>query len=111
MLLELVAAEKAFHFKNIRFFMKKTEQQIINESTQSEYKYGFVSNIDADTIDSGLNEDTNRLISSKKQEPEWMLEKRLSAFSVLKKMKQPKWANIKYPKIDLQKIIYYSRCL
>ena len=88
--------------------MKKTEQQIINESTQSEYKYGFVSNIDADTIDSGLNEDTIRLISSKKQEPEWMLEKRLSAFSVLKKMKQPKWANIKYPKIDLQKIIYYS---
>tara|TARA_B100000579_G_scaffold430487_1_gene443976 strand:- start:877 stop:2322 length:1446 start_codon:yes stop_codon:yes gene_type:complete len=88
--------------------MKKTEQQIINESTQSEYKYGFVSDIDADTIDSGLNEDTIRLISSKKQEPEWMLEKRLSAFSVLKKMKQPKWANIKYPKIDLQKIIYYS---
>ncbi|MDC0189448.1 Fe-S cluster assembly protein SufB, partial [Flavobacteriales bacterium] len=88
--------------------MKKTENQIIKESTQAEYKYGFVSDIDADTIDSGLNEDTIRLISSKKNEPEWMLEKRLSAFALLKKMKQPKWANIKYPKIDLQKIIYYS---
>jgi len=88
--------------------MKKSEKEIIKESTQGGYKYGFVSNLESDTIEPGLNEDVIKLISKKKNEPKWMLEKRLSAYTVLKNMKQPNWANINYPKIDLEKIIYYS---
>ncbi|MBJ05124.1 MAG: Fe-S cluster assembly protein SufB [Flavobacteriales bacterium] len=88
--------------------MKKTEKQIIKESTEGDYKYGFVSNIESDTIERGLSEKTIRLISSKKNEPDWMLEKRLAAFNLLKTMRQPRWAHIKYPEIDLQNIIYYS---
>ena len=87
---------------------KKDENKIIKEVTTSEYKYGFISNFKSDTIESGLNEQVIKLISKKKNEPEWMLEKRLSAFKVLQNMRQPKWANIKYDKIDLQNIKYYS---
>ena len=92
---------------NIRM-EKKDENKIIKEVTTSEYKYGFISNFKSDTIESGLNEQVIKLISKKKNEPEWMLEKRLSAFKVLQNMRQPKWANIKYDKIDLQNIKYYS---
>ncbi len=87
---------------------KKDENKIIKEVTTSEYKYGFISNFKSDTIESGLNEQVIKLISKKKNEPEWMLEKRLSALEVLKNMRQPKWANIEYDKIDLQNIKYYS---
>jgi Fe-S cluster assembly protein SufB len=74
-----------------------------------EYKYGFVTDIESDTIPKGLTEDTIRLISSKKNEPEWMLEFRLKAFRQWLKMKEPKrWPNIKYPEVDYQDIIYYS---
>ena len=87
---------------------KKDEKKIIAEITEQSYKYGFVSKLDSDTIDKGLNEDTIKLISQKKGEPEWMLEKRLNAFKLLKTMKPPNWANLKFDEIDLQNIIYYS---
>ncbi len=87
---------------------KKSEKEIISEITQSNYKYGFVSNFDSDTIEKGLSEDVIRLISNKKNEPKWMLEKRLEAFKLLKTMPPPKWANLKFNDVDLQNIIYYS---
>ena len=74
-----------------------------------EYKYGFVTDIESDTIPKGLSEDTIRLISAKKNEPEWMLEFRLKAYRQWLKMKEPNyWANFDYPRIDFQDIIYYS---
>jgi Fe-S cluster assembly protein SufB len=77
--------------------------------TNREYKYGFVTDIEADIIPKGLNEDTIKLISSKKDEPEWMLEFRLKAFAAWRKMTEPKhWPNFEYPSIDFQNISYYS---
>src|SRR3989440_6084579 len=77
--------------------------------TNKEYKYGFVTDIESDMIPRGLTEDTVRLISEKKGEPEWMLEFRLKAFRQWLKMSEPKhWPNIKYPEVNYQDIIYYS---
>lgn len=74
-----------------------------------EYKYGFVTEIESETIPKGLNEDTVRLISSKKNEPEWLLEFRLKAYRNWLKMTQPStWANFKYPEVDYQDLTYYS---
>jgi hypothetical protein len=74
-----------------------------------EYKYGFKTDIETETIPKGLNEDTIRLISEKKNEPEWMLEFRLKAFRQWLKMKEPNyWANFQYPRIDFQDITYYA---
>jgi Fe-S cluster assembly protein SufB len=74
-----------------------------------EYKYGFVTDIEADIIPKGLSEGTIRLISAKKNEPEWMLEFRLKAYRQWLKMGEPNyWANFQYPEIDFQDIIYYS---
>ena len=75
-----------------------------------DYKYGFVTNIEADEAPKGLNEDTIRFISAKKNEPEWMLEWRLKAFRHWLKVagEEPQWANIDYPAINYQDIIYYS---
>ena len=77
-----------------------------------EYKYGFVTDIEADTIPAGLNEDVIRLISAKKNEPEFMLDWRLKAYrhwaKLEKSQAEPKWANVHYPPIDYQKIIYYA---
>ena len=74
-----------------------------------EYKYGFVTDIETETIAKGLSEDTIRLISSKKNEPEWLLDFRLKAYRHWLKMKQPdNWANFDYPNIDFQNISYYS---
>ncbi len=84
------------------------EQEILNEVTDSEYKYGFVSNIEQDIIPVGLTEDTVRFISAKKGEPEFMLNWRLKAFAAWQKMEDPSWANVKYPKIDFQAISYYA---
>lgn len=75
---------------------------------QKEYKYGFETQIDADTIEKGLNEDVIRLISSKKKEPEWMLEYRLKAYEYWKTLDEPTWANVHYPKVDFQDVRYYS---
>lgn len=82
--------------------------KIIDEVTQSEYKYGFVSNIEADQVPKGLNEDIIRMISEKKNEPEWLLEYRLEAFHIWQQMEEPEWAHVKYPKIDFQDIVYFS---
>lgn len=76
--------------------------------TNQEYKYGFHTDIEADIIPRGLSEDTVRVISAKKNEPDWMLEFRLSAYRHWLKMEEPDWAHVGYPQIDYQDIIYYS---
>ncbi len=82
--------------------------KILEEITSSEYKWGFVTDIDNESAPKGLNEDTVRYISAKKNEPEWLLEWRLDAFRKWQAMTEPTWPNVKYPKIDFQDIIYYS---
>lgn len=72
------------------------------------YKYGFVTDIDADQIPPGLNEDIIRLISTKKDEPDWLLEWRLKAYRRWTEMREPTWANVKFDPIDYQSIVYYS---
>jgi Fe-S cluster assembly protein SufB len=86
----------------------KKDQEILSDFTNASYKYGFVSELKADTIKKGLNESVIRMISSKKNEPNWMLEKRLSAFDVFNSMTLPDWANIKIKELNLQDISYYS---
>ncbi|HAF29600.1 MAG TPA: Fe-S cluster assembly protein SufB [Bacteroidales bacterium] len=88
--------------------MEKDQDKILNEVTQGEYKYGFVSDIESESIPKGLNEDVVRLISQKKNEPEFMLEFRLKAFRHWQTMKMPQWAHLIVPKINYQDIIYYS---
>ncbi|MBF1379033.1 MAG: Fe-S cluster assembly protein SufB [Porphyromonas sp.] len=83
-------------------------EQIIEEVTSSEYKYGFTTEIDTETLGKGLTEETVRLISAKKGEPEWMLEYRLEAFRAWQKMEQPDWAHLNIPPIDYQDIYYYA---
>ncbi len=83
-------------------------QKTIDEVTQSEYKYGFTTDIEMELAPKGLNEDIIRLISAKKEEPEWLLEWRLKAFEQWKKMTEPEWAYVQYPKIDFQDIHYYA---
>ncbi|HEX7808202.1 MAG TPA: Fe-S cluster assembly protein SufB [Thermoanaerobaculia bacterium] len=80
----------------------------IQEIAAQEYKYGFVTDIEADTAPPGLSEDIIRFISAKKEEPEWMLEWRLKAFRHWQTMTEPTWANVHYPPIDYQAISYYS---
>ncbi len=82
--------------------------KVIEEIANQEYKYGFVTDIDADTFPKGLNEDVVRMISAKKNEPEFMLEWRLKAFRHWLTMKEPTWPNVHYPPIDYQDLIYYS---
>jgi Fe-S cluster assembly protein SufB len=85
-----------------------TEPTLIEDLANREYKYGFVTDIEVDAAPKGLNEGTIRLISSKKGEPEWMLEWRLKAYRHWLTMEEPRWPNVKYPPIDYQDIIYYS---
>ena len=80
----------------------------LKELVKREYKEGFVTDIDSDTIPPGLDEDVIRLISEKKNEPPFMLEYRLKAFRRWQQMVEPEWAQIEYPKIDFQDISYYS---
>jgi Fe-S cluster assembly protein SufB len=82
--------------------------EIIEEIAQSEYKFGFVSDIESDNAPKGLNEDIIRFISEKKQEPEWLLLYRLTAFKKWQSMQEPTWAYVQYPEINFQEIIYYS---
>ena len=86
----------------------QTEMDAIESHVNSEYKYGFVTNIDSESAPMGLSEDIVRFISEKKNEPEWMLEWRLKAYQSWLKMSFPNWANVKIPPIDFQEIIYYS---
>ncbi len=89
--------------------VKMAEQEkILNDVTQSDYKYGFVTNIETDIIAKGLNEDVIRIISAKKEEPEFMLNFRLDAFRKWQKMKMPNWAYLKIPPIDFQSISYFA---
>ena len=84
------------------------QDKILNDVTSQDYKYGFVTDIETDIIAKGLNEDTVRIISAKKGEPEFMLEFRLKAFREWQKMTMPNWAYLKIPPIDYQEIIYYA---
>ena len=88
--------------------MDNNQNDIIQEVTSEDYKWGFVTNIETDTIGKGLNEDVVRLISQKKQEPEWLLEFRLKAFRRWQEMKEPDWAHLEYEKPKYQEIIYYA---
>jgi Fe-S cluster assembly protein SufB len=85
-----------------------TATSTIAELANQEYKYGFITDIEADTLPRGLNEDIVRLISAKKSEPAWMLDWRLKAFRHWLSMAEPKWPNVHYPPIDYQDIIYYA---
>jgi Fe-S cluster assembly protein SufB len=82
--------------------------EILDEITQSEYKYGFVTDIENEQSPIGLSEETVRFISAKKNEPEWMLAWRLKAYEQWKKMSEPLWANVVHPAINYNDIIYYS---
>ena len=84
------------------------EKKIIKEFTSKEYEHGWSINLDVDEAPIGINENIIKLISKKKKEPSWLLKWRLDAFKIFLKMKEPIWANLKYPKIDFQKIKYYS---
>ncbi|MEO8720845.1 MAG: Fe-S cluster assembly protein SufB [Ginsengibacter sp.] len=86
----------------------KEEMDVLEETVSSDYKYGFVTDIETDVVAKGLSEDTIRLISAKKNEPEWMLNWRLKAYNYWLKMVEPKWPNVKYPPINYQDIIYYA---
>jgi len=88
--------------------MQEENDDILEQVTSSEYKYGFVTNIEADEAPKGLTEDTIRFISAKKNEPSWMLEYRLKAYKHWLTMEEPTWPNVTYPKINFQDIIYYS---
>jgi Fe-S cluster assembly protein SufB len=85
-----------------------TSTSTIQELANKEYQYGFVTDIESESIPRGLSEDVVRLISAKKNEPEFMLEWRLKAYRHWLTMKEPTWANVKYPAIDYQNVIYYS---
>jgi Fe-S cluster assembly protein SufB len=85
-----------------------TSTSTIQELANKEYQYGFVTDIESESIPRGLSEDVVRMISAKKNEPEFMLEWRLKAYRHWLTMKEPTWANVKYPAIDYQNVIYYS---
>jgi Fe-S cluster assembly protein SufB len=85
-----------------------TSTDVIEQLANTEYKYGFVTDVEQDIVPKGLNEDVVRLISEKKGEPEWLLEWRLKAFRAWLKMTEPTWHNVKYDPIDYQDISYYA---
>ncbi|MDB0020618.1 Fe-S cluster assembly protein SufB [bacterium] len=88
--------------------MSYTEKELKEELDNKSYEFGFVTDIESEKAPIGLNEDTVKLISSKKNEPKWLLAYRLEAFRVWQKMSEPNWAHVKYAKPDFQNISYYS---
>ncbi len=84
------------------------EKEILNDLTQKQYEYGFTTDIETETIGKGLSEDVIRLISRKKEEPQWMLDFRLKAYHHWLTLEHPKWAHLDIPEIDFQDIIYYA---
>lgn len=84
------------------------ELKMLEDTVASDYKYGFVTDIDTDIIPKGLSEDVIRIISAKKNEPEWLLDWRLKAYKHWLKMEEPVWGNLHHPPIDYQEIIYYA---
>ena len=85
-----------------------SETEMLKGLAEQEYKYGFVTNIESETLPPGLNEDVIKFISNKKGEPKWLTDWRLKAYKIWLKMKEPHWANIEYPPIDYQAISYFS---
>src|SRR5215216_2218800 len=85
-----------------------TATETIEQLANREYKYGFVTEVESETIPKGLNEEVVRAISAKKNEPEWLLEWRLKAYRMWLTMKEPTWQNVKYEPINYQDIVYYS---
>ena len=89
--------------------MERTdEDKLIDEVTGKSYEFGFTTDIESDTLPPGLDEGVIRIISAKKNEPEWLLEWRLEAFKVWSDMEEPNWAHVEYEKPDFQAISYYS---
>ena len=88
--------------------MTPTGEEILDDITQGDYKYGFVTDVHTETIPKGLNEEVVRLISEKKEEPEWLLEFRLKAYHHWLTLERPDWAHLSIPDIDYQDIIYYA---
>lgn len=88
--------------------MSAESDKILNEVTENEYKYGFTTEIDTEYIPKGLSEEVVRLISAKKNEPEWLLEFRLKAYRHWLSMEMPKWPHLNVPEIDFQDVIYYA---
>ena len=88
--------------------MEENQNDIISALAESDYKYGFTSDIDTEFIRKGLDEEIVRLISAKKGEPEWLLEYRLKAFRHWQTLSMPDWAHLNIPPIDFQDIIYYA---
>jgi len=88
--------------------MSEEKNKTLKEITKNKYQYGFVTKLETEKFKPGLNEKIISLISSKRNEPSWMLEYRLKAYSALKKMSPPNWANLNIKPIDLQKIIYFA---
>jgi Fe-S cluster assembly protein SufB len=86
----------------------QTSTSTIEQFATQEYQFGFVTDVEQDLVPPGLNEDVIRLISAKKEEPEWLLEWRLKAFRHWQTMEEPTWANVQYPPIDFQSISYYA---
>ena len=84
------------------------DQKIIDSNLEKEYEYGFVTDIESETIPPGLDENVIRTISKKKREPKWLLDWRIKSYHHWLKKKEPKWANIGYPDIDYQSISYFS---
>lgn len=87
---------------------KNEEKELLNGITKSEYKEGFVTDVEQEFIPKGLNEDIVRMISKRKDEPQWLLDFRLDAFRKWQKMKMPEWGHLDMPYIDYQDIIYYA---
>src|SRR3970282_2641450 len=85
-----------------------TSTETIEQLATREYKYGFITDVEAETIPKGLSEDVVRQISAKKQEPEWLVEWLLKAYRLWLTMKEPNWHNVKYDPINYQDIVYYS---
>lgn len=88
--------------------MPYTEAELAEELKHKKYEFGFISNFESDKAPKGLNEDIIRLISAKKNEPEWLLEYRLKAYKQWLEMTEPEWAHVHYPKVDFQDVYYYS---
>ena len=84
------------------------EDKILSEVTSKAYEFGFTTDVESDKVPAGLNEDVIRLISAKKNEPEWLLEWRLDAYRSWLTMTEPEWAHVHYTKPDFQAISYYS---
>ena len=87
---------------------RQSEDKLLEKVTTTEYKYGFTTDIESDTIPKGLSEDVVRIISEKKNEPQWMLDYRLKAYNAWLEMEEPEWFNATYTKPDFENLLYYS---